>query len=393
MVDSKQKARIDSLVEIINKAIDDYVLDPEKLRSFFQFKQQFNQYSIRNAMLINLQFNGAIQAASYNKWKEMGYQVKKGSKAIYILAPSKAKMIYDQNNKKIGYLSQIGKKEKELLTKGEYKAKDQIIGYRTVPVFDIQQTNCPINEYPEYIKQFYLVGQTNCFNELFNSLDNYRDHKEVKWIPTNQIKQNGARGFYDPNSHAIWLNPRNEPRQFLKTYIHELAHSQMHQNKNIDSRLAEYQAELTASIVSNYYGFGDIDVNVAYIKNHIGDMEIKDKENLISEVMAVTEEIVESVDKYLEVNYHLKPSQDQEINNLIAIQSDKYVAGRLPNEVIEAYDLLAKDKDLDGVIDRNDADEKDSTINSIGDLYDKAQDKSLTERLKEKIDGQKNSIV
>ena len=48
-------------------------------------------------MLIALQRPEATHVAGYNKWKELGRQVKKGEKGIAILAPCTYKRKADQN--------------------------------------------------------------------------------------------------------------------------------------------------------------------------------------------------------------------------------------------------------------------------------------------------------
>ena len=46
---------------------------------------RFHQYSLYNQII--LCFAGCSQVAGYKKWKELGRTIKKGEKAVWILAP------------------------------------------------------------------------------------------------------------------------------------------------------------------------------------------------------------------------------------------------------------------------------------------------------------------
>src|SRR3954467_3045776 len=56
----------------------------ERFLKLMHFYARFYKYSARNVLLILLQRPDSRRAASYKKWLDLGYQVKKGSRAIWI---------------------------------------------------------------------------------------------------------------------------------------------------------------------------------------------------------------------------------------------------------------------------------------------------------------------
>ncbi len=60
-----KKQQLQQTADTINKAVDSYIEDPQKLFEFFMFSQQFHDYSYRNKMLIYKQRESARQVAKY----------------------------------------------------------------------------------------------------------------------------------------------------------------------------------------------------------------------------------------------------------------------------------------------------------------------------------------
>ena len=108
---------IDGLKENINDKIKDFLENSQELKDFIEFRRKnFYNYSIRNNILIYKQDKTATMIASFKRWKELGYNIKKGAKAIQILVPLISKKIVD------------GKEEQH------------VYGYRYANVFDIKNT-------------------------------------------------------------------------------------------------------------------------------------------------------------------------------------------------------------------------------------------------------------
>ena len=78
-------------------------------------------WSWRNRLLVALR--GHYDARGFRQWKQVGRSVKKGSKAIYILGPCKAKVTVEEEAED-----------------GEEKLEERVVGFTPIPVFGYQQT-------------------------------------------------------------------------------------------------------------------------------------------------------------------------------------------------------------------------------------------------------------
>lgn len=377
----ERKRKITDLIEQINSRLDGYVSDVDKLIEFHKFRSQMNdKYSVRNCALIEAQFPGAIKVAGYSVWKEEGYHVKKGQKSLSIIAPSQWKMVTTLDGKDVIPLFRADEGVKKQIEENQLKL-DTRTSYRAVPVFDIHQTNCSIEDYPDYIQQFYLMGQTERFDELYSAIENFRENQGVgRWLDRPDVQQNTAKGFYVPSQHSIWVDSTLNQKQFIKTNLHELAHASMHRESHLSSGLVEYQAELTAAVVANYFGLGTTAVSTAYINTHIMGLEIKDKEKLIEEVLEVSNQMIDSMELHLENEFGLSKNMGKEVNDIIALAENEDISNEIPNSII---DYLDRDNDNDGAIDRYDSDDRDSKVQTFGEVD--AREKTKHSHPKEKM--------
>lgn len=384
--------QVKDLIKQIESKLDGYVLDLNKLIEFHTFRSQMSEkYSLRNCALIESQFKGAIKVAGYNQWKTEGYQVQKGQQSLKILAPSAWKMVVDQDGKGIVPLSKATSDIKDKVKNNELKTENRM-GYRPVSVFDIHQTDCPIEEYPEYLQQFYLLGQTEKFQEFFESLDNYRMENNIgKYTEETRpsVEQSAAKGFYVPKDHSIWIDPNLEQKQYLKTTIHELAHAKLHRNSELPGSLKEYQAELTAGVVSNYFGLEATEPTTHYIQNHLQGMEIKEKEKLVEEVLNLSNQMIESMEVYLEKEHGLTNEINKEVNDIIALEKAVGISNEIPNNML---DTLNQAREFDGVSERFDMNDNNPTVRTPVDLEErknKNDSVSLNDRM-DQIMGKKS---
>ena len=91
------------------------VYESESYQTYLKTASRFHQYSYRNTMLIWMQDPSATLVAGYRKWQELGRQVRKGEKAIRILAPMKRLNRDEEDDSQVHY-------------------------FRAISVFDIRQT-------------------------------------------------------------------------------------------------------------------------------------------------------------------------------------------------------------------------------------------------------------
>ena len=124
--DLSSKERIDGLMKAIEDGVGN-IIESGEIENLLEHMSKFHRYSFSNQMLIYIQKPESTEVAGYNKWEEMGRQVKKGERGIEILAPIFIKK----------------KKEEE---DGTIK-EETFTRFRSVRVFDISQTEPALYEF------------------------------------------------------------------------------------------------------------------------------------------------------------------------------------------------------------------------------------------------------
>lgn len=75
------KQAIDQLIAALEAGRSD------QLKAYLAMLAQFHRYSWGNVLLIHAQFPSASHVAGYRAWQRLGRQVRRGARAIFILAP------------------------------------------------------------------------------------------------------------------------------------------------------------------------------------------------------------------------------------------------------------------------------------------------------------------
>jgi hypothetical protein len=171
------------------------IQDSESFAQFLSVQAKFHHYSPYNVALILAQRPDATHVASFRKWEQDFHRrVKKGEKAIRILAPT------------------FGKDEET----GEQVLKSFI----PVPVFDISSTEG--KPLPEPEVPLLLEGSEG--GSIFEALMDYAESERVHVrMPRARLELAGANGDYNPRSREIRIAP-NPMKQMAKTLAHELSH-------------------------------------------------------------------------------------------------------------------------------------------------------------------------
>lgn len=223
--------------ELIEKLTEGIVnlASSDKWQGYLEFQSRFHSYSYNNVLLIASQAHNATQVAGFNAWKKFGRNVRKGEKAIWILAPMVYK-VADENN--LDEVTQV------------------LRGFKFVPVFDVLQTEG--EDLPSICNRLIGNDPTNCYERLVsvaNSLGfNVEDH----------VFSGSTNGDCSFELHRIRIEVTNTPAQKVKTLAHELAHALLHANESNRS-LAELEAESVAYIVCQVLGIDSSDYSFGYV--------------------------------------------------------------------------------------------------------------------------------
>ena len=329
MAKMTQQERIEQLTEQMNENIKVFQTDPKEEMELLKYLGRFNDYSIRNVSLIKGQYEGAYGVASYNQHKNNGHQVQKGEKAIRILAPRIQDVFYTEQNQ-MKFMSKATKEEQQKIDNKELKVeKNKLVGYLTVPVFDITQTNAKSDDYPNLYpnrpENYQFNGTEKELEQLEEALKNIVEKKEIKL--ESQNFNSVAKGFYTPSENKIVLKNSLTNTERPKVLIHELAHAEMHNTNSIKEKIQngndistpvlEYQAEMTAYVISNEIGLDTKESSERYLanwtrKNPENNLDSDNYLQALSEVREVSDELATNI-----FSEYQSLSKDQNINNTL----------------------------------------------------------------------------
>jgi antirestriction protein ArdC len=231
------------LVEKLTIGIAELTTSDEWFR-FLDFQSRFHRYSANNAMLIMLQTGGsATKVAGFRAWQRMNRFVRKGEKAIYVLAP----MVYNRDD-----------------TADADDRTSVIKGFKYVPVFDVSQTDG--EEMPSICNRLAGDDPAGIYSELMAIAHS------VGFEVEDFDFADGTNGDCSHLQHRIRVESSNSPVQRIKTLAHELAHALLHEQFS-DRKLAELEAESTAYVVCQSLGLETADYSFGYVATWAGGGE------------------------------------------------------------------------------------------------------------------------
>jgi len=224
---------------------------------YLDVQRRFHTYSWGNCLLIAIQRPDATRIAGYRKWQTLGRQVRKGERAITILAP----MVYRPNPDHDG---------EDTRTADEASDLKVVRAFRTASVFDIAQTDG--EPLPEITTR--LLG-----NEPIHALLRMRTLAGELGYRVENAELPGARnGECDFEHYMIRVRNDLEPAHMVKTLAHEIAHVLLHHPNQVPANgmsrdTAELEAESVAYIVCHELGVDSTQYSVGYIAHWAGDGE------------------------------------------------------------------------------------------------------------------------
>ncbi len=170
-------------------------------------------WSLGNQLL--MLFSGTTDARGYNQWRKVYRNVKKGSKAIYILVPM----------------------QKKIIDKETEDSKMVTIGFRGIPVFAYEDTDgMPLKEYiPKTLPPLFGLAEKNGIDVIWKN------------------SHHGEYGSINPKSKDMTLSTESPD-----TFLHEMVH--WYDNKNQKLKLGqdpeqETVAQLGACVLAKMYGY------------------------------------------------------------------------------------------------------------------------------------------
>ncbi len=385
----KQNA-VEELTRKMNENIKNFKKDPKEELELLKYISQFNNYSIKNISLIRSQRDGALGVASYKQFKEKGYQVQRGEKAIKILAPKFQDMFRykEEGQIKTKPVSRATKEQKQGIKEGKYEViKGKITNFIAVPVFDITQTDCPPEDYPvlypNKLENFNFKGTEKDLKRFHQAVSDYAKSQNVK--VNYDVVDGTAKGFYAPSLNEIVVDKHLNEKEKTKVLLHELAHAEMHNSKIMKDKapelkavnVLEYQAEMTAYIVSSKFELDTEDYSTHYLASWT-KREVDDDVYLksLEEVKKVSSKLIDKiVENYNELEQTLSIKN---LANKSAIVPENDNFSEIYTQNLKANSISIEDKEhyQKVFIEVKDENEKSHILNIVtADISNEKLDK------------------
>ena len=283
---------------------------------YLAFARGFPQYSFGNQLL--LMRAGATAVSGYRAWQAKGYQVRAGEKAIRILGPVTRRVpISDASGNPV------------VDENGRPRQRQEMIGVKAVPVWDISQTDGP--PVPEAPRPVLLTGQApdglwDSLAEIVADLGYTLERGEC----------GGANGLTNYATHIIRVRDDVDDAQSTKSLAHEIGHAMLEDPSQapglVDCRgVREVEAESIAYLVTQAHHLD----SGQYTFNYVTGWASQAAGDLTAEqvVRATGQRVIDAVDRILA---HTQPEPNLTEAALVALEAAvdrKLVAPRPGTEV------------------------------------------------------------
>lgn len=277
-IDNQNKAR-----KLIKEISDGYTKDPDQLAELLEFASKFYKYSINNTELIKAQNPGAMFVQSFDAWKHMDAHIKKGEHGLKIWVPVKVTILFPPGEEPVP-LSEASDAQKLDYESGIIPGK-QALRYKIGTVFDISQTDYPVEKLPE----FYSMGYSSEQHSLISKgLIKFCESHGVK-VVNEDLESVALRGYYSADARKIAINQLAEDTQYLSTLSHEIGHMlQEHDSRDISSSQKEFEADCISVVIQSYFGVELTELRKKHLSEHYKvfmDEVSKDNPNISKEDM------------------------------------------------------------------------------------------------------------
>lgn len=217
--------------------------------------------------------------------------------------------------------------------------------FRAVSVFDVSQTDGkPIQE---------LEAQ-----ELLSTVEGYEDFVQalmnVAPVPIGFEDIPGdSKGYFHTEEKRIAVQENMSESQTLKTMVHEVAHSMLH-NKEInrddlmeapakDRNTKEVEAENVAYTVCKHFGIDTSDYSFGYIAGWSSGKDMKELKSSLDTIRKTASELITGIEgalRELQLNHEMEQEQSKEC--ILLIQNEDLTEFSLVNvRGMDTQELLA----------------------------------------------------
>ncbi len=226
------KERLREITEGIEQGIKE-LFESEKYMRYLSVMSRFHRYSVNNTMLIYMQKPDATLVCGYNKWKnQFERHVKKGEHGITIIAPTPFKKKIEEQKLDPDTKAPILDKDGKIVTE---EREIEIPMFRPVKVFDYSQTDG--KPLPELASA--LSGNVQNFEAFMEAL------RRTAPVPiTFEAMAADMDGYFSSDNQKIAIRQGMSEVQTVSAAVHEIAHSKLHNLKQVISDDKEKYQEI-----------------------------------------------------------------------------------------------------------------------------------------------------
>ena len=348
-----EKQKVQEITDKLEEGLKE-LFESEKYKTYLTTMSKFHNYSFNNTLLIAMQKPEATLVAGYKAWqKNFERHVNKGEKAIRILAPAPYK-IKEERDKLDPVTGEMMFDENGMPQKEQVEVT--IPAFRAVSVFDVSQTDGkPIPE---------LEAQ-----ELLSTVEGYEDFVQalmnVAPVPIGFEDIPGdSKGYFHTEEKRIAVQENMSESQTLKTMVHEVAHSMLH-NKEInrddlmeapvkDRNTKEVEAESVAYTVCQHFGIDTSDYSFGYIVGWSSGKDMKELKSSLDIIRKTSSELITGIEGVLrELQLNREMEQEQSKECILLIQNEDLTEFSLVNvrgmdtqELVAALSNMSEDDKL-----------------------------------------------
>ena len=232
------KDRVEDLTKLIDEKID-ALINSNDWKEYLKFASAQYRYSWNNQFLIWFQSSvrgfEATYVRGYKQWEAIDRTVKKGEKAMYVLAPMLAHRCMQKGCEAKAKYFRDGRIY-ICIKDSNHKVGKFLVGFKDVPVFDISQTE------GEDIPQITLKDKCeNAKPEIWDALVSLAESHDFKVIIGNA---KGAEGYCSHDKKEIVISSNADFGYQVKILAHEVGHLLMHKDiKDYQQQRARYETE------------------------------------------------------------------------------------------------------------------------------------------------------
>lgn len=291
--------RLKTLTDQLEQGVSD-IFQSGQYAAYLTAMSKFHHYSFGNTMLIFMQCPNATHVAGYHDWRRnFGRQVKRGERGITILAPCPYRR---------------REEVEETAPDGSTATTIQLVqrvGFRTVTVFDVSQTEG--KPLPELVHK--LTGGVVDYERITEAISHLSPYPiSIEAFP------GAAFGCCNFAERRILVQPDMSQVQTIKTMIHEVSHAKLHapkegaapeENRSEQRSSREVEAESVAYVVCQHFGIDTSDYSFGYVAGWSRGKDLTQLRASLERIRDTAAELIDSIDPPKELSQPVqeKPAQ------------------------------------------------------------------------------------